>query len=133
VHPAVPPNLVLAFVEDGSLRLYTNAEAAISEWPGPDAESQVAVFYDRRGTYLQPTFTKPNRPSRLFGLVPGVWGTYQLTPNPSAREDPFSLALFEHTHLEPNPWFSSVEALKAFLLGEGVEVEFSHPSTSGET
>ena len=133
MHAPVPSGFVFAFIEDGSLRLYESAEAAIGAWPGPDAESQVVVFYDRRGTYLEPSFARPNRSSKLFGLVPPVIGTYALNPNPAMREDPFSLAMFEHTQLDPNPWSSSIEALKMFLTSEGVEVEYSSPPTSSGT
>ena len=132
----LPATAVFAFVEDGSLRLFPSADAATSAFPGLDAESQVALFFDRHGTYLEPVFASPNRLRKLFGAIPAVSavsGHYDLVPNASAQEDPFALALFETDHLEANPWFPSLEALKTFLASEGIAVEWPQPSIGSET
>lgn len=117
---------VLAFVEDGTLSVYANAEEAQSAYEGADVENGVVKFYRRDGVFLAPMFTTPNRYGKFLGLFPWVEsGVYKLVPDPAADEDPLALALFETSVLDANPWFSSLEALKVSLAQEGVDVEWS--------
>jgi hypothetical protein len=119
------PPPVFAFLEDGTLRLFESTTAAAREYEGIDVESGVVKFYDRSGTCLQPVFSAPNRSGKIFEVFPWVQsGVYDLSPNPDAGEDPFAVALLEVSVLEPNPWFSSLHALKSALAAEGVEVEW---------
>ena len=130
----VPPNLVLAFSEDGTLCVFESPATAVREFEGVDAESGVVRFYDRQGQYLEPVFSKPNKYGKLFGLFAwSVSGTYALTANPNANEDPIAVALFETAVLEPNPWFASLEALKAELVLNGAAVEFNPASEASGT
>ena len=117
--------MVFAFLEDGTLVVHATPQDAAREYEGIDVESGVVRFYDEGGTYLEPRFTTPNRQGRLLGLMPWVEsGTYELVPNPSAEADAFALALYETSVLEPNPWFDSLDALKATLAARGVAVDW---------
>ncbi len=128
------PELVFAFDEDGVLYVYGSYATAALKYEGVDVESGVVSFYDRRGTYLRPVFSVPNRGGKLFGLVSWVRsGKYELAPDPKASEDPFALALFEVRLLDPNPWFSSLADLKSTLAAEGVPVEPNSVTGTRET
>ena len=117
--------MIFAFVEDGTLEVYESTQAAISHYEGLDVESGVVRFYDESGTYLEPRFSEPNRRGKLLGVVGwGASGKYELVPDPSADEDSIALALYEASTLSPNPWFASMEQLKAALSDKGVEVEW---------
>ena len=116
--------MILAFVEDGTIRLHGSEEEATAEYEGVDVESQVVMFYRDDGIYLEPVFTEPNRYGRLLGLI--SWsesGTYHLEPRPDATEDPLWLALLEHPILEPGLGFSSIEELRRHLKENGVAVD----------
>jgi hypothetical protein len=43
-------------------------------------------------------------------------------PEPSPSGDPIALALHETSILEPNPWFATLDELKAALAPRGVNV-----------
>jgi len=117
--------MIFAFGDDGGLTIYDSTAEAIRAWEGIDVESGAVHFYDRRGTYLEPRFTKPNRSGKWLGLIGWVQsGSYELVPNPASKEDPFALAVMEARFLNPNRWFSTLEQLKAALSAEGVQVEF---------
>ena len=108
--------MVFAFLEDGTLEVHAAATDAFREYEGIDVES---------GVYLEPRFTTPNRSGKWLGLIQWVHsGTYELVPNPSAEADTFALALYETSVLEPNPWFDSLDALKATLAARGVVVDW---------
>ena len=122
--------MVFAFVEDGTLQIYANTTDASRDFEGIDVESGVVHFYDERGVYLEPKFVVPNRSGRWLGLFRWVVsGKYELVANPCAKEDPFALALFEAHTLEPNPWFATLDELKATLSARGVDVELDSART----
>jgi hypothetical protein len=116
--------MVFAFLEDGTLQVHAATADAIREYEGIDVESGVVRFYDEAGTYLAPRFTTPNRTGKTLGILPWVVsGSYELVPDPAAREDSFALALHETSLLQPNPWFATLDALKTALAARGVVVE----------
>ena len=122
--------MIFAFVEDGTLAAYATSAEAIQRWEGIDVESGTVRFYDESGAHLQPRFTVPNRSGKLPGLLGRMQsGTYDLIPNPGAEVDSFALALHEARVLQPNPWFSSLEQLKAALSAKRVPVEFQAEET----
>jgi hypothetical protein len=107
--------MVFVFVEDGTLEVVGSIEEAERGYEGIDVESEVFTFFDASGTYLKPTFTKPNRSGRFLGLFGWVEsGEYRLAPS---REDGEDIALFlcEAAELKPNPWFQSLAEVKDFL------------------
>ena len=115
--------MVFAFLEDGTLVVHATAADAIRQYEGIDVESGVVRFYDEAGTYLEPRFTTPNRTGKTLGLIGWVEsGVYGLVPNASAPHDPIALALHETSAIEPNPWFASLDELKASLAAHGVPV-----------
>jgi hypothetical protein len=115
--------MVFAFVEDGTLVVHATAADAIRQYEGIDVESGVVRFYDESGVYLEPRFTTPNRSGKWLRLVRWVEsGAYQLVPNPSADTDSITLALHETSILQPNPWFATLDELKAALASRGVNV-----------
>jgi len=113
--------MIFAFVEDGTLRVFGTAAEAVREYEAIDVESGAVRFYDEDGGVLQPRFTTPNRRVRS--------AAYELVPNPGADEDPIALALYETQSLWPNPWFQSLEQLKATLAAKGVAVELRAEET----
>ena len=115
--------MVLAFLEDGTLVVHESVVDASRHYEGIDVDAGVARFYDESGTPLSARFTTPNRAGKTLGLVPWVVsGTYELVPAPASGADPIALALYETSVLEPNPWFASLDALKAALAARGVVV-----------
>lgn len=117
--------LVFAFVEDGTLCVFPNVAAAVTEFEGVDVESGTVHFYDEEGTYLEPRFSSPNQGGQILGALGWVKsGTYDLVPNAAADQDAFALALHETQLLEPNAWFSSLHDLRAKLRERGVAVDY---------
>jgi hypothetical protein len=115
--------MVFAFLEDGTLDVHASAEDAIREYEGIDVESEVVRFYDESGVYLEPRFTTPNRSGTWLGLIRWVEsGAYQLVPNAAADTDSIALALHETSTLQPNPWFATLDDVKAALTARGVAV-----------
>ena len=115
--------MVFAFLEDGTRAVHAAAADAIREYEGIDVESDVVRVYDESGVYLEPRFTTPNRSGRWLGLFRWVEsGTYELVPNPSADTDSIAIALLETSSLQPNPWFATLDDLKAALAARGVAV-----------
>jgi hypothetical protein len=107
---------ILAFADDGTLHIYDSEVKAIQEWEGVDVENKVVTFYNSEGIYLKPTFTKENRYGKTLGFLP--WsesGAYTLTPNPTIKDTPISVALEGVTQLEPNPWFKNIEEVKSLI------------------
>ena len=112
--------MIFAFLEDGTLELVADAAEARREYEGVDVEAGVVQFYDDQGAALQPRFSVPNRSGRTLGLIPWVEsGVYELVPAADPGIDSFALALAEAVSLSPNPWFSSLEALRAHVRTRG--------------
>jgi hypothetical protein len=103
--------MIFAFVEDGTLEVLDGPEAA-QRYEPIDVENYVFVFYDEDGTWLKPRFTRPNR-RRFFGFILER-GSFELerSTQPDPAVDPFSTALAEVQGLEPNNYFTSVEAIR---------------------
>ena len=93
--------VVIGVLEYGEVRLFESMDQVMKEW-GPyaaDVVSEVIVFYDNDGVWLEPVFT------RGFKLCRNT--------NPDASVDSVNLALFEATSLAPNPYFASLAELRA--------------------
>ena len=106
---------VFVFIEDGTLEVVGSMEEAERGYEGIDVESQVFTFFDASGTYLKPTFTRPNRSGKYLGLFSWVEsGEYRLAPS---HEDGYDITtyLYEAADLKPNPWFRSLAEVKDFL------------------
>lgn len=117
--------MIFAFVEDGTLEVYEDINAAQNAHEGIDVESGAVHFYDSSGTYLEPRFTVPNRQGKILGVFGWVTsGVFELIANPKAEQDSFALALYETKVMTPNRWFSTLVQLKAELANKGVAVEY---------
>lgn len=103
--------MIFAFVEDGTVEVL-DGPAAAQRYEPVDVESQVFVFYDEDGTWLQPRFTRPTR-RHFFGLLLEK-GSFELERSTEADPgiDPFFVALSEAVYLKPNQYFASLEAIR---------------------
>ncbi len=109
--------MIFVFAEDGSLDIVASFEEAQRNYDGLDVESGVFQFFDERGIYLEPQFTKPNRTGRYLGIF--KWaesGEFKLIPQPENDEDDINLRLLETNEIKPNPYFSHLEEVRQFLL-----------------
>ena len=97
--PKLP--MVIGVLEYGEVRLFESMDHVMREWgPYPaDVASEVIVFYDTNGVWLEPVFTR--------GF------TLRRNTTPDASVDSLGLALFEATTLAPNPYFGSLDELRA--------------------
>jgi hypothetical protein len=110
--------MIFAFVEDGTINVLADDEAARREFEPIDVESNAVVFYAEDGTWLEPRFTEPNRRS-LFGLMLRQ-GRFELVPRPDAKADEVDsvqVALAGASHVDPNPHFDTVEAIARHIDG----------------
>ena len=124
--------MIFAFAEDGTLTIHETEADVQREYEGIDVENGVCSFYDDRGVFLEPQFVVPNQRGKTLGLIEwSVSGAYKLVPNPTADEDPFAVALFETSVLNPNPWFATIGELKSHLAQRGVAVELVGPNAHG--
>lgn len=107
--------MIIAVIEDGTIEVVEDLAEARRNYEPIDVESDVIVFYAEDGTWLKPVFTKPNR-YRFFGFVLEQ-GEYDLAPDPNldSTVDPFDVALAESVALEPNPYFASLDELRAHV------------------
>jgi len=100
--PKLP--VVIGVLEYGEVRLFESLDQVMREWgPYPaDVASEVVVFYDTDGVWLEPVFS---RSIKAF--------TLRRNTTPDASVDSVGLALFEATSLAPNPYFESLDELRA--------------------
>lgn len=118
--------MIFAFIEDGTLEIHEDEASATRAHEGVDVESGTVHFYSEQGIPLAPHFTAPNARGRWLGLFPWVSsGAYQLVPGVPGDADTFALALVEAVALAPNPWFASLDELKAELRRRGVIADTS--------
>ena len=109
--------MIFAFVEDGSLQIKRDLREVRRDFEAVDVENLVVTFYDDKGCPLAPVFTRPNRRRKLLGfLVSLEQGEFELEPTRDPTWDPIEIVLNETVTLEPNPFFSSIEQVRAHLL-----------------
>ena len=123
--PETEQSMIFAFVEGGTVEVLDGPGAATKYEP-IDVESFVFVFYDEDGTWLKPRFIKPNR-RRFFGFVLEQ-GSFEVERSADLDPaiDPFSVALSEAVRLEPNKYFSSLEAIRQHVESLQGPVTRSH-------
>lgn len=107
--------MIFAFGEDGMITVHESEADAQRQWEGLDVESQAVVFYDERGIWLKPHFTKPNAESTLGIMVTS--GEYRLLASPEMPPDvdAIEVALAEAAGVEPNPHLNSVSAIREHI------------------
>lgn len=112
--------MIFVFVEDGTLDIAADIDGVRRTCEPIDVESSVFTFYDADGRPLAPTFTKPNRVKRVFGLFSIIdQGEYTLEPGDPSAHDSIAVALQETRALEPNSWFADLNAVRDYLLARG--------------
>jgi hypothetical protein len=110
--------MIFAFGEDGLITVYDDEASVRRDWEGLDVESRAVVFYAADGTWLEPTFTKPNQ-RELFGFVL-TSGEYRLVPSPTRppEVDGIEVALSEAAGIEPNAHFDSLDAVRRHFAAQ---------------
>ena len=109
--------MIFAFVEDGSLQIKRDLREVRRDFEAVDVENLVVTFYDDQGQPLVPVFTRPNRRRKFLGILVSLeQGEFELQPTRDPTWDPIEVALDETVSLEPNPFFSSIEQIRAHLL-----------------
>lgn len=112
--------MIFVFVEDGTLEIAADLAAVRVMCEPIDVESSVFRFYDAEGRPLRARFTTPNRQRKIIGMFSSLTqGEYTLEPAASSDEDPVSVALQETATLEPNPFFSDLNAVRRYLADRG--------------
>jgi len=109
--------VIFAFVEDGSLEIKRDLSEVRRDFEAIDVENLVVEFYDQQGTPLKAVFTKPNRRRKFLGFMLAIeQGEFELHPTDDPTSDPIEVMLDETVALEPNPFFNSLEEIRAHLL-----------------
>jgi hypothetical protein len=110
--------VIFALREDGALEVFETLDQVRTACEGIDVESGVWDFYGDNGEPLTPVSITPNKTSsHLFGLFSTVVSSqnFDLKPVAGDTEPSLSACLGPDTPIEPNPWFSSVADVRAYL------------------
>lgn len=108
--------MIFVFIEDGTLDVIKDIAEARKNYEGIDVESGVYTFYDAQGVYLRPHFTVPNKHGKCLWVISWVTsGVFELVPAPDAKEDPIAVALAETRVLNPNPFFKTLDEVRAYF------------------
>lgn len=108
--------MIFAFVEDGSLEIKRDLSEIRRDFEPVDVENLVVEFYGEDGRPLEPVFTRPNRRHKILGfLVSLEQGEFELRPTQDSSRDSIEVMLAETVALEPNPFFGSLEEVRAYL------------------
>jgi hypothetical protein len=108
----------MIFVLDEANVLYVaGSEAELQgAFEGVDVEDGAYRFFDESGNPLVVEFTEHNRRGRILGLVPWVRsGKYRLLPNDIVIAPHLSEILNKAIAVEPNRYFSDIEAVRRAL------------------
>lgn len=97
--------------EERALTLFPNESEAVAYCEGLDVEAAVWLFWASDGSPLEAEFTVPN----TRGMFVVGNGTYHLVPATPDHHAPLSEALDEILRLEPNPFFRSLDDVRAHL------------------
>ena len=104
------------FVEDGFLEIVDTIDEIRTNYEGIDVESGVYEFFDENGKRLKPSFTKPNKVKKYFGIFSTVQsGEFDLIPDNDPDSDNIFTLLKETSFLKPNTQFKTLEDVKIYL------------------
>jgi len=109
--------MIIGVIENSEVRVFEDIDEVMREWkPYPsDVASEVIVFYDEDGTWLEPVFKE--LPRRWFGLKGGIeFLELRRSSSHGKAIDPINLALYEAKTLVPNRHVSSLEELRSRFL-----------------
>ena len=108
--------MIFVFDEGGTLDIIKGLAEARRNYEGIDVESGTFIFFNEKGQYLKPVFTKPNRFARSMGVFPWVVSDeFELHLDPKANVDNIFVCMEETSILSPNPWFRDLGEVKNFL------------------
>lgn len=108
----------MIFILDEAKVLHvSNSETELQGvFEGVDVEEGVYRFFDESGKPLVAEFTVPNQGGKIFGPVRWVCsGTYRLLPSSNTSLAHLSELLSTVTVVEPNRYFSDLEAVRKSL------------------
>ena len=112
--------MIFVFAEDATLSIAADVDAVRRMCEPIDVESGVFQFYDADGRPLAPRFTRPNRQTKIIGVVWSVTqGDFTLEPAETGGYDNISVALLETAALETTPFFADLGAVRHYLTGRG--------------
>lgn len=106
--------MVIGYLEDGTVRVYSNRDAAMREWGQypTDLLSDVIILYDDDGTWLEPVARY--LPKTWYRWWSKLGGVDLIRSTKKGGQDPLAYLLhYEATRLEDNHVISSLEQLKA--------------------
>jgi hypothetical protein len=106
--------MIIGLLEYGEVRIFDSIDEIMARWGShpTDLSSQVIVFYDSDGVWLEPVVAKG--PRRWFGLRDGIEAfTLRRNAAPADSVDSIGLALFEAATLVANRHFGSLDELRA--------------------
>lgn len=106
--------MILALDDTNELHAFADLADANREVEGYDAESGAVRFFDASGRQLEPIF--PLRDERRFlGIrLNNDPGRFELAPA-AGGEPGLAVLLDGNTRVAPNPWFPTIEAVRAAL------------------
>jgi hypothetical protein len=104
--------MVIGVLEDGEVELFDNLDHVMREWGrhASDVASEVIIFYDEDGVWLEPLVTMRRRWLGLRETIDSF--TLRRNASPGPGIDPIGLALFESSSLTPNPYVKSLDELR---------------------
>jgi hypothetical protein len=108
----------MIFVLDETNALYvSDSEAELQgAFEGVDVENGIYRFFDHSGKRLAAEFTVPNRTGNMLGPMGWVRsGKYRLRPSADMSALNLSELLSTITVIEPNRYFSDLEAVRREL------------------
>lgn len=111
-HPGL---MFAAETEECRLFVFASEADAIAQCEGLDVEAAVWLFWATDGTPLEPDFITPNR-RELFRVANGSYRLVEASPDHHAD---LAEALDVILSMEPNPFFSSLEQVRAHVAGGG--------------
>lgn len=111
--------MIFTFIEDGTLDIVKDIAEVRRNYEGVDVESGVYAFYDAQGVWLRPHFTVPNKYGKCLWVI--SWsssGVYELVADETVGHDTVSVALLEARALNPNPFFRTLDEVKAYFAAQ---------------
>jgi hypothetical protein len=104
--------MIIGVLEDGAVELFDDLDHVMREWArhAPDVASEVIIFYDEDGVWLEPLVTMRRRWLGLRETIDSF--TLRRNASPGPGIDPVGLALFESSSLAPNPYVTSLDELR---------------------
>ena len=105
--------IFVAETEERCLFVFASEAEAVARCEGLDVEAAIWLFWDADGVPLEPDFIVPNVRGR-FWVGNGSYRLVKASPDHHAN---LAEALDEIVLMEPNLFFSSLEAVRSHIAG----------------